>query len=307
MNEPFEEMAIFARISEHGSFTAAAQSMGRSKAYVSHQLTKLEEQLGIQLLFRTTRKLSLTEAGKVYLDHCQAIIESAATAQQSIAALQGEMTGLLRVSTPNSFGEIVISDVLLSFQDRYPDIQIDLDLSDEIRDLKAQNIDIAIRGGAVTEGDLVAVPLVQWHMIIVGTPAYFAEHGTPQTPGDLKDHNCIGYRQETKGTGWPFVIDGVPERIHVDGSFSVNRNQLIKQTTLAGRGLAWLPSYVAYKKLAAGELVRVLCPYEAPAYTFYLAYVYQKAIPLRQRRLIDFTKDWFAQSQMSVQMTGTPT
>ena len=162
MNEPFEEMAIFARIAEKGSFTAAAKSLGRSKAFVSQQLTKLEELLGIQLLFRTTRQLSLTEAGKVYLEYCQDIIRSAAAAKRSIAALQGEMTGSISISATNSFGEIIVSDVLSRFQEKYPDIRIDLDLSDEIRDLKTNDIDISIRGGSVVDDDLVAIPLVKW-------------------------------------------------------------------------------------------------------------------------------------------------
>lgn len=293
MGEPFEEMAVFARIAEKGSFTAAAKSLGRSKAYVSQQLTKLEALLDIQLLFRTTRKLSLTEAGKVYLGYCEAITRSASEAKQSIAALQGEMTGLVRVSTTDSFGEIIVADILSRFQEEYPDVQIDLDLSDQIRDLKADNIDISIRGGSVVDDDLVAIPLVKWHMIIVGIPTYFEQHGIPQTPDDLKVHNCIGTRHETTVTGWPFLINGEIERIKVHGDFSVNRNPLIIQATLQGRGLAWVPSYVVHQELQTGALVRVLGDYEAPAFTFYLAYVYQRAMPLRQRRLIDFIKGWF--------------
>ena len=298
MNEPFEEMAIFARIAEKGSFTAAAKSLGRSKAFVSQQLTKLEELLGIQLLFRTTRQLSLTEAGKVYLEYCQDIIRSAAAAKQSIAALQGEMTGLISISATNSFGEIMVSDILSRFQEKYPDVQIDLDLSDDIRDLKANDIDISIRGGSVVDDDLVAIPLVKWQMFIVGTPFYFEKHGIPQAPDDLKAHNCIGTKYETVISGWPFMVNGEIQRIRVDGNFSVNRNPLIKQTVLQGKGLAWMPSYVVHQEVRSGQLVRVLSDFDPPAFTFYLAYVYQKAMPFRQRRLIDFIKDWFEKPDM---------
>jgi DNA-binding transcriptional LysR family regulator len=293
MNEPFEEMAIFAKIVENGSFTAAAKSMGRSKAYVSQQLTRLEEILGIQLLFRTTRKLSLTEAGQVYLEHCEDIIRSASAAKQSIAALQGEMTGLIRVSAPDSFGEIIIGDVLSLFQEEYPHVQIGFDLSTEIRDLKADNIDISIRGGSVVDDDLVSIPLVRWQMVVVGMPSYFEKCGTPQTPDDLKAHNCIGTRHETTASGWSFTVNGEIERIKVEGDFSVNRDSLKKHAALEGKGLAWLPSYVVHRELKSGELVRVLSDYDSPAFTFYLVYVYQKAMPLRQRRLIDFIKGWF--------------
>ena len=142
MNDHFDEMAIFAAIAEHGSFTGAAKSLGRSKAYVSQQITKLEETLDIQLLFRTTRKVSLTEAGKVYLSYCQDIVKTAEEAKQSIAALQGEMMGNINVSAPNSFGEIVLSECLLAFQEIYPKIKINLDLSDEIKDLGEELADV---------------------------------------------------------------------------------------------------------------------------------------------------------------------
>lgn len=298
MNEPFNEMAIFASIAEKGSFTAAAKSLGRSKAFVSQQLSKLEELLGTQLLFRTTRNLSLTEAGRVYLDYCQDIVRSATAARQSIAALQGEMEGSICISATNSFGEIMVSDALISFQEKYPNIQIDLDLSDDIRDLKENGIDLSIRGGAVVDDDLVAIPLVNWQMFTVGTTAYLEKYGAPETPDDLKAHNCIGTKHETTILGWPYMVDGQIQRIKVGGDFTVNRNPLIKQTALLGKGLAWMPSFVIHQEIMSGRLVRVLSDFDPPAFTFYLVYVYQKAMPFRQRCLIDFLKNWFAVPDM---------
>ncbi|MCP4981306.1 MAG: LysR family transcriptional regulator [Gammaproteobacteria bacterium] len=295
MNDPFNEMAIFASIAEKGSFTAAAKSLGRSKAFVSQQLTKLEEILGTQLLFRTTRKLSLTEAGKVYLDYCQDIVKSATAARQSIAALQGEMEGSICISATSSFGEIIVSDILFSFQEKYPDVQIDLDLSDDIQDLKENGIDLSIRGGTVVDDELVAIPIVTWQMFTVGTTSYLEEYGAPKTPNDLKAHNCIGTKHETTVLGWPYIIDGQIQRIKVAGDFTVNRNPLIKQTALQGKGLAWVPSYVVHQEIMSGQLVRVLSDYDPPAFTFYLVYVYQKAMPFRQRCLIDFIKNWFTE------------
>lgn len=294
MNEPFEEMAIFAKIAETGSFTAAAKSLGRSKSYVSHQLTKLEEHLNIQLLFRTTRNLSLTEAGSVYLKHCQELIRAADDAKQSIAALQGEMTGLIRVSATNSFGELYIDDILTAFQEIHPAIQFNFDLSDTIESMKENQIDISIRGGTITDDELVAIPLIHWRMLIVGTPEYFEEHGTPNTPEDLKFHNCIGDRFKSHHQGWPFLIDGEIQRVKVEGNYSVGRNTLIKKRILSGKGLSRVPSYVVGPELRSGKLIRVLQEYEPKGFPFSLVYPYQKAMPLRQRRLIDFFKDWFS-------------
>lgn len=294
MNEPFNEMAIFARIAEKGSFTAAARSLGRSKAFVSQQLSKLEQMLGTQLLFRSTRKLSLTEAGKVYLDYCQDIAKSAAEAKRSIAALQGKMEGLICVSTTNSLGELIISEILLSFQEKYPKIQIDLDLSDDIRDLKENRIDLCIRGGNIVDDELVAIPLLNWQMFTVGTPLYLEKFGTPLTPEDLKAHNCIGHKYEMTELGWPYIIDGQFKRIKVNGAFTVTRNPLIKQISLLGKGLAWMPSYVVEQEIKSGNLIRILENFDPPMSTFYLVYVYQKAIPFRQRCLIDFIKKRFS-------------
>ena len=291
-------MAIFAAIAEKGSFTAAAKSLGRSKAFVSQQLTRLEEMLGMQLLFRTTRKLSLTEAGKVYLDYCQDIVRSATAAQQSIAALQGEMQGSICISAPNSFGEIMVSEVLFNFQEKYPEIQIDLDLSDDLQDLKEKGIDLAIRDDAVVDDDLVAIPLFNWNMLTVATKAYLDENGTPETPDDLKSHNCIGTKYRTRTAGWSYMIDGQIQRIKVDGDFTVNRNPLIKHTTLLGKGLARMPSYVVQQEIRTGQLIRVLGEFDPPALNFHLVYVYPKAMPFRQRCLIDFIKKWFAQPEM---------
>jgi DNA-binding transcriptional LysR family regulator len=298
MSEPFNEMAIFASIAEKGSFTAAAKSLGRSKAFVSQQLTRLEETLGTQLLFRTTRKLSLTEAGKVYLDYCQDIVRSAAAARQSIAALQGEMQGSISISAPNSFGEIMVSDALFSFQEKFPDIQIHLDLSDDIQDLKEQGIDLAIRDDAIIDDDLVAIRLFNWQMFTVGTKTYLEKCGTPETPDDLKAHNCIGTKHRTRISGWSYIIDGQIQRIKVNGDFTVNRNPLIKQTTLRGKGLARMPSYVVHQEIMSGQLIRILSEYDPPPLTFHLVYVYQKAMPFRQRCLIDFFKNWFVATDM---------
>jgi DNA-binding transcriptional LysR family regulator len=298
MSEPFNEMAIFARIVEEGSFTAAAKSLGRSKAFVSQQLSQLETMLGTELLFRSTRKLSLTEAGKVYLGYCQDMTKAAEEAKRSIEALQGEMQGSIAVSATNSFGELIMSELLLSFQQQYPKISIELDLSDEIRDLKTQGIDLCIRGNNPIDDDLVAIPLLQWRMITVATPQYLAEHGTPITPDELKQHNCIGEKTEMNHMGWPYMIDNQFKRVQVSGDFSAPRNPLIKRLALQGRGIAWMPAFVIEKEVREGSLVKVLEDFYPPAFTFYLVYAYQKAMPLRQRRLIDFIKEWFAEPVM---------
>lgn len=289
----FEEMSIFATIAEEGGFTAAAKKLKRSKAYISQKMNKLEDHLGLQLLFRTTRKVSLTEVGRDYLIYCQDITKTAEHADRMVASMKGEMTGRITVSAPYSFGEIMISEVLLKFQDDYPTVQVDLDLSNEIRNLKTDNVDMTIRGGRVIDDDLVAIPLIKRQQLVVATREYLNEFGVPQLPEDLLDHNCVGFRYEMQELGWKFLKEGELVRMQVDGKFSVNSNSLIKKLALKSQGLALIPSYVIHKELQSGELVQVLTDYCEPAFSFYLSYVYQKNLAKKNRVLIDYIKDYF--------------
>ncbi|WP_343562040.1 LysR family transcriptional regulator [Kiloniella sp. b19] len=303
MNEPLEKMAIFAAIAEHGSFTGAAQALGRSKSHVSASLSRLEEELGLQLMHRTTRSLSLTEAGKVYLKHCQELVRSAAEGRQAIRSLQEEMVGHISISASPSFGETHVYPLLSAFKELYPQVTINLDQSDGLVDLKSGDFDLAFRGGRVVnpdrgghglDPDLVAIPLVKGHMIVVATPDYLAAEGTPHHPDDLRHHNCIGTDFEVNNLGWPFLIDGEIKRRTVPCDFTVQRNSLIKIRTLQSHGIGWMPSYILDRELRAGELVLLLTDYQSPPFDIYLTYAYQKVLPLRQRRLVDFIKAHFA-------------
>ena len=167
-------------------------------------------------------------------------------------------------------------------------------MSDDIQNLKEQGIDLAIRDDTIVDDELVAIRLFNWQMFTVGTKTYLEKHGVPETPDDLQAHNCIGTKYRTRVSGWSYMIDGQFQRIKVNGDFTVNRNPLIKHTTLLGKSLARMPSYVVHQEIMSGRLIRVLSEYDPPALTFHLVYVYQKAMPFRQRCLIYFLKNWFA-------------
>lgn len=291
-----ELMATFSVVVEEGSFTAAAQKLKCSKAHVSQQISRLEEGLGIQLLFRSTRKLSLTEAGETYLRFCQQLVETADEAGQALENLQGDVTGTLRISTPVSFGEIFLNDIILGFAKEHPRARIELDLDNRIHDLQSDNIDVALRTGTHLDFDLVAIPVGNWCEVLCASPDYLERNGRPEGPNDLYRFTCLVNSHFQNSTIWRFEKDGDFVNAPVDGRLGINNYMLLKQAVLAGAGIARLPSYLVRREMTSGTLVPLLEHYQAEEHPIYVVYAYQKAIPLKVRRFVDFTREWFEKS-----------
>ncbi|MCW5731549.1 MAG: LysR family transcriptional regulator, partial [Alphaproteobacteria bacterium] len=186
-------MAVFARIVEAGSFTAAARRLGMSKSAVSKQVSRLEEALGTRLLNRTTRRLSLSQAGLAFHEHCARILAEAQAAEEAVQSLQAEPRGLLRVNAPMSFGILHLAPAIPDFLARYPGLRVDMDLADRYVDLVAEGFDLAIRIGRLEDSSLIARRIAPARRVVCGTPDYFARHGVPAEPADLARHNCLLY------------------------------------------------------------------------------------------------------------------
>lgn len=291
-----ELMATFSKVVEEGSFTGAAQKLNCSKAHVSQQVTRLEESLGVQLLFRSTRKLSLTEAGETYLRFCQQVVDTAEEACQAVESLQGDVTGTIRISTPVSFGEVFLNDIILAFAEKHPRTRIELDLDNRIRDLKADNIDVAIRTNTHLDFDLVAIPVGSWREVLCASPDYVERNGRPETPNDLFRFTCLVNSHFQNSTIWRFEKGEDFVNAPIDGRLGINNFLLLKQAVLADAGIARLPSYLAKRELAEGRLVPLLQEYETGEHPIYVVYPYQKAIPLKVRRFVDFIRLWFENS-----------
>ena len=296
-----EEMTTFAVVARAGSFTAAAKELKRSKAYVSLQISRLEEAIGLQLLFRSTRRLELTEAGRAYVSLCSQLLETAEEATRTVDALKGSMKGMIRISVPVSFGQAFLTEIISDFQQAYPDVQIQLELHNAFKDLKVERLELAVRMSSQLEDGLVAIELGELVTPIYGSKAYFSSHGRPETPNDLDQHTVILHSGVDEDGMWPFLTDGNVERQPVNWKMSVNHYPLIREAAISGQGLARLPTYLVRDELKKGTLEPVLNSYLPPSQPIYLVYDYQGVLPLKNRKFIDFVKQWFSSANHAIE------
>lgn len=298
MRHLVEEMTTFAMVAEAHSFTQAAKQLGKSKTYVSLQVSRLEKAIGLQLLFRTTRHLELTEAGLSYLDYCKQILHTVDEASKAVDVLKGSMLGTIKLSVPVSLGRVFLDDVISAFQSRYPDIQIQLELHNSIKNLKQERLDMAVRISSHLDEDLVAIRIGELKTIIYASPDYLSQHGYPKTPEDLVHHKVILHSQVDSDHHWPLVIDEDLHRIKVSWKIAINSYLLIREAALSGKGLARLPTYLVKEDVTNNRLQPILTTYQAPSQAIYLVYDYQGVLPLKNRVFIDFLKVWFADHQL---------
>jgi DNA-binding transcriptional LysR family regulator len=299
MRSLVEEMTTFAVVVQAGSITGAAKRLERSKAYVSLQISRLEEAIGLQLLFRTTRRLELTEAGRAYVDFCTQILDIADEASRAVDVLKGEMRGVIRLSVPVSFGHVFLTEIISDFQTTYPRVQVQLELHNALRNLKVEGLDMAVRISSQLDNDLVAIRIGELSTPIYGSPGYFAQYGRPERVADLVDHTVILHSQVDAAGRWPLSVNGDLQRHPVAWTMSTDHYPLIREAALAGKGLARLPTYLVEKDVREGRLDSVLNDFLAPAQPIYLVYDYQGMLPLKNRKFIDFVKNWFADTSSS--------
>jgi|TARA_R110000751_G_scaffold2036_11_gene10966 DNA-binding transcriptional LysR family regulator len=293
MKQYLTEMHSFAAVMEYGGFTAAAKVLNVSKGLISQQVTRLEEALGTQLLFRSTRKLELTETGAAFLVYCQRLGENAEAGFDAVESLRKSPTGTVRITVPVSFGEIFLNDIITTFQGHHPDIVIELELENRYRNLKSDPVDMAIRAGLTDDPDQVAIPLGQLSELVCASPAYWRTNRPLITPTDLIDHNCINNFHYCKDNRWLFFGADGPQSIVVRGTLRLNHYPLIRNAACNNLGVARLPRYIAMAEIAAGRLETRLDAYKSPRSPISLVYPYQGALPLKNRLFIDFIRNWF--------------
>lgn len=281
-------MKTFVAAVETGSFTAAADRLGISKKLVSKYVAQLEDRLGVRLLHRTTRKLSLTEAGQGYYARCADLIEEIEALATSMRTEGEGLCGTLRISAPSSFGELYVLPLVRDFGALHPDLTIDLRLNDRYVDLAEEGFDLAIRIGAMEDSSMISRRLATAEMWVVATPDFLRSHGTPQVPGDLANFNCIRDTNMRAGQAWPFTVNGQSQRIAVDGKFLVNSATATRRLALGGHGLALCPDYVISADVAAGRLIRVLADFAVPALDIRAVFLNPRHMPVKQRMFMDF-------------------
>lgn len=290
------EIAVFVRVVELGSFTRAADAMEVSKAAVSKQVSRLEQRLGARLLHRTTRRLTLTEAGDALYRRSVGALAELGEAEKDIAQLTGAPRGLLRVSAPVYFGSVSLAPHLKDFRARYPDITLDLELDDRLIDLVKERFDVAVRISGMTDSTLVARRLGPCPLTVVGAPAYFKRQGVPRTPADLTGHPCVTYALARPPNEWRFR----PRRgrwiaVTVPSTLRSNNDFVLKQAALDGLGLGMFPDFFVERELADGRLVQVLADFETAAASINVVYASRRHLLPKVRAFVDFMAERFGE------------
>ena len=293
--DKLKQMETFVSVAARGSLTAAANAEGVAPAIIGRRIDALESRLGVKLLVRTTRRLSLTHEGASFLEDCQRLLGELHNAEASVSAGGVKASGLLRVSAPAGFGRRHVAPLVPGFVARNPEVAFSLDLNDRIVDLVNEGYDCALRVGALADSSLVSVRLGENRRVCVASPDYLRRHGTPQVPQDLLRHRCLVYTsQGSQARGWTFRVDGALQHLRVGGPLDCSDGAVLHAWCVEGQGLAWRSMWEVGEDLAAGRLREVLSEFEAPPVGIQIVFAQRKHMPLRQRLWIDYMKTCFA-------------
>ncbi len=281
------DIAVFVAVVESGSFTAAAKKLEQSKAAASKTLTKLEKRLGARLLNRTTRRLSLTEAGAALYNRVGNAMADIDAAESEVMDLSGKPRGRLRVTAPIYFGTVHLMPVVCEFLRQYPDIELELDLDNKIVDLVEKQIDVAIRITTLIDSSLVARRLADVRLLTVASPDYLKRRGTPKKPDDLKDHTGLHYALLRAPNEWYFQRDGEAINVRVPGQLRCNSDDALKHAALEGLGITRFPEVFIAGEIAEGRLVRLLEDYEPPPSSLCAVFPTRANLPSKVRVFVD--------------------
>ncbi|HSC80719.1 MAG TPA: LysR family transcriptional regulator [Chitinolyticbacter sp.] len=287
------DMLLFASVVKTRSFTETARRLDISKSRVSKAVSRLESTLGVRLLHRSTRSLSLTDIGEAYFEHCDRIQEELAQAELTLSRLQQEPRGKLKISAPVAFSTMHVASALSGFMMQYPDVSVELTLSDRFVDLAEEGYDVALRITTTPGPNLVARKLAPIRRKICASPAYLERAGTPQSPEDLAQHNCLDYTfLNTQGL-WHLKSVGGDVAIPVSGTLRINDDEALSQAVLGGLGLALLPTFIVGKDLQAGRLVEVLPGYVPTEFFIYAIHLPNRHLPSKVRSFIHYLQTCF--------------
>jgi DNA-binding transcriptional LysR family regulator len=316
--DKLKQMESFVSVATRGSLTAAAQAEGVAPAIMGRRLDALEERLGVKLLVRTTRRISLTHEGSAFLEDCQRLLTDVANAEASVSAGGVKASGHLRITAPAGFGRRHVAPLVPKFRELHADVTISLNLSDRVVDIAGEGYDCAVRVGDMPDSSLVSVRLADNRRLCVATPEYLKRHGTPAQPQDLSRFDCLVLSSDASQTrGWAFSVprnaqgrpkesaltgaasdrDDGAEVVHLrpHGPMDCSDGQVLHDWCLAGYGIAWRSTWEVEQEIAAGRLVAVLEEFAAPPNGIYAVFPQRKHLPLRVRLWVDFLKHHYSQ------------
>ena len=291
----------FVSVATRGSLSAAARAEGVAPAIMGRRLDALEERLGVKLLVRTTRRITLTHEGSAFLEDCQRLLADLANAEGSVSAGGVKASGHLRITAPAGFGRRHVAPLVPRFRELHPEVTLSLNLSDRVVDLAGEAVDCAVRVGDMPDSSLISVRLADNRRLCVATPAYLQRHGRPLNPQDLNRFDCLTLSSDASQTrGWAFSVpkgEGT-ELVYLkqQGPLDCSDGQVLHDWCLRGLGIAWRSTWEVESEVAAGTLEAVLEAYAAPPNGIYAVFAHAKHLPLRVRLWIDFLKHHYGQA-----------
>ena len=299
--DKLKQLETFVSVASRGSLTAAGLAEGVAPAIMGRRLDALEERLGVKLLVRTTRRITLTHEGSAFLEDCQRLLADLANAEASVSAGGVKASGHLRITAPAGFGRRHVAPLVPRFRELHPEVTVSLNLSDRVVDLTGEAVDCAVRVGDMPDSSLVSVRLADNRRLCVATPAYLQRHGRPLQPQDLNRFDCLTLSSDASQTrGWAFSVpkgEGT-ELVYLkaQGPLDCSDGQVLHDWCLRGLGIAWRSTWEVESEVAAGILVSVLDDFAAPPNGIYAVFAHAKHLPLRVRLWIDFLKHHYGQA-----------
>ncbi len=289
-------MQTFAKVVELGSFAAAADKLDLARSVVTRQIAHLEHRYGVRLLNRTTRKLSLTDAGQAFYERVRPILAEVADLELALQAQGSTPSGRLRVSAPVSFGILHLGPAIAEYLQQYPEVTIDLDLNDRVVDLVEDGYDVAVRIGPLLDSSLVARPLAPQRLHVCASPGYIERHGAPRVPEDLKRHRCLHYAYASTGNEWRFEKDGISHLVRVNAALRANNGDVLRTAALAGHGIILQPEFLIGADLRAGRLVALLEDYAHTEISMYAVYPHRRFLSPKVRSFVEHLERRFGAS-----------
>ncbi len=292
--DKFAALRAYVAVVEQDGFAAAARAMGQSRSAVNRLVIALEDQLGVQLLNRTTRQVSPTANGAAFYDKAKRILDDLAEAERELGEAQTDVAGQLRINAPMSFGTMHLGPAIADFSALHPRLRIELHLNDRIVDIIGEGFDIAIRIAEPREdSSLVDFRICEARRVICASPEYLARHGQPERPEDLKQHACLHYGNLPSGNLWRLIGPGGSAGVHVNNVLCSNNGEVLRDAAVAGRGVTLLPTFIVGRELQAGRLVTVMPDFRAPEMMLAAVYPPSRHLSAKIRLFTDFLVERF--------------
>lgn len=293
--DKFSSIKTFCVVAREGSFSGASRALGVSPAMVSKQIKRLEDNLTVRLLNRSTRHCSLTEAGAEYFDRCQRVLSYLDDADANVKNLSGEIRGTLKISAPATFGTLYLTPAIIAYKKHHPNLAFNLRMAPQMPDLLEGGFDLAIHAGGtrLDDSDLVARKIGSFRLVVCAAPGYLDDHGWPQHPTELRRHNCLIFHNEMATDNWVFRNDENEVAVHVEGDLHANQGAALRLAAEHGLGIVRLPNYLVVEQIVAGRLIEILTDYESPPRAVYVIYPQRRLMPAKVRSFVDFLASRF--------------